>query len=260
MTETVIEYERDGAVAVIKLNGPPANALTVDLVERLDVAISRATDDGVAVVVVASAVPAFFAAGADIKLMQSGNVKRFAGYLTRLRGVIERLHDAPFLSIAACDGHTLGGGLELAMACTLRVAGVRARLGLPEARLGLLPGAGGTQRLPKLVGRTSALELIMSGRSVTAEVALEIGLVDRAVEDALGDAEEWAHELAQGPAEAYKAIVRCIEASEAGGDGMAVEFDEVTRLFESVDEQEGLAAFIEKRRPRFGAASKGTQT
>jgi len=249
----VVHYERTGRVAALSIDSAPANALSQELVADLDASFDRAVDDDVLAVVISSAVDGFFVAGADIRLMESGDVDVFADYLATVRGVIERLPSAPFLSIAAIDGHALGGGLELAMACTLRVAGRRARLGVPEVKLGLLPGAGGTQRLPRLVGRAAALDLTMTGRSADPDEALRIGLVDRVVDDALGESEEWAHELAQGPVDAYREIARCIDAATPGfDDGMAVELDAVTRLFTTSDGREGLSAFMEKRRPVFG--------
>jgi enoyl-CoA hydratase/carnithine racemase len=251
-TETV-RYQQTGRVAVLGFDSPPANALSTELIGGLDAALDRAIDQSAAVVVLTSVVPGFFVAGADIKLMEAGDVDVFTAYLRGVRGTIERLCDAPFLSIAAIDGHALGGGLELAAACSVRVAGPGARLGVPEVKLGLLPGAGGTQRLPRLIGRTAALDLTMSGRSVDAAEAVALGLVDRVVDDPTGEAEEWAHELAQGPIEAYREIVRCIDAAVPGlDDGMTVEFDAVARLFDSPDGREGLQAFIEKRRPTFG--------
>lgn len=259
-TAEAVHYQRTGRVAVLSFDAPPANALSAGLVDGIDAAFDRALDESVTVVVLASAVPGFFVAGADIKLMESGDSQVFAGYLRRLRSTIERLPDAPFLSIAAIDGHALGGGLELAAACTLRVAGPGARLGVPEVKLGLLPGAGGTQRLPRLIGRTAALELTMSGRSMDAAEAVASGLVDRAVDDAAGEAEEWAHELAQGPIEAYQEIVRCIDAAVPGLEGgMQVELDAVARLYDTPDGKEGLAAFIEKRRPVFGQGPTRTE-
>ncbi len=248
-----VHYERTGRVGVLAIDAAPANALSQELVANLDSSIDRAIDERALVVVITSAVDGFFVAGADIRLMESGDVEVFADYLATVRGVIERLPTAPFLSIAAIDGHALGGGLELAMACTLRVAGPRARLGVPEVKLGLLPGAGGTQRLPRLVGRAAALDLTMTGRSAEPEEALSLGLVDRVVDDAVGESEEWAHELAQGPVEAYREIARCIDAAMPGfDDGMALELDAVSRLFGTPDGREGLSAFMEKRRPVFG--------
>jgi hypothetical protein len=114
-------------------------------------------------VVVRSEVPGFFAAGADLKLLAATDASGFADYLDGLRGVLERIATLPQLSVAAIDGFALGGGLELAMACTVRVATPRSRLGVPEIKLGLLPGAAGTQRLPRLVGRGAALDLLLTG-------------------------------------------------------------------------------------------------
>ena len=255
MTDPV-SYERTGSVAVTTVESPPANALSTAVVAGLAEALQQAREDRVRVAVIVSAVPNFFVAGADIKLMSSGDRDTFTDYLRTVRAVIEELAAAPFVSIAAIDGHALGGGLELAAACTFRVAGAGARLGVPEVKLGLLPGAGGTQRLPRLVGRTAAIELMTSGRSMHAEEAHAAGLVDRLVDDAIGEAEEWAHELAQGPIEAVRQIVRCVDQAQGPWEpGMTAEFDTVAELFDSPDGREGLQAFIEKRRPNFGQRS-----
>jgi enoyl-CoA hydratase len=160
------------------------------------------------------------------------------------------------LSIAAIDGYALGGGLELAMACTMRVATPRSQLGVPEIKLGLLPGAGGTQRLPRIVGPARALGMLLTGRSAGGDEAERIGLVDHLVPD--GTAAEAAAELAQrfvaGPSRALAAIVRCVHAARdmPFADGMQVERAEIMSLFENADAREGLAAFLEKRRPTFG--------
>ncbi|HEY2286619.1 MAG TPA: enoyl-CoA hydratase/isomerase family protein, partial [Streptosporangiaceae bacterium] len=135
----------------------------------------------VKVLVVTSAVDRFFAAGADIKHMAAIDATSFTAYGDRMRAVNDRLAAAPFLSVAAVGGLALGGGLELAMAATLRVSGPRARFGLPEVKLGLIPGAGGTQRLPRLVGRGRALDIMLTGRQVPAAEALAIGLADRLI-------------------------------------------------------------------------------
>src|ERR1700691_2009862 len=131
------------------------------------------------VLVLASAVEGFFAAGADIKHMSAVDSASFREYGDALRGALERLAALPLVSVAAIDGLALGGGLELAMACTVRVGAARARLGLPEVKLGLIPGAGGTQRLPRLIGRGRALDLMLTGRQIQADEAYWIGLIDR---------------------------------------------------------------------------------
>lgn len=139
------------------------------------------------------------------------------------------------------------------MACTFRVVTERARLGLPEVKLGVLPGAGGTQRTVRLVGRGRALELLTSGRSVDGVEAVRIGLADVVADDADDEAQRWARGLAGGPRDAVRAIVRCVDAAaEAPAHGMAVEAAEVIALFDSPDGQEGIAAFLQKRPAVFG--------
>ena len=157
--------------------------------------------------------------------------------------------------MAAVDGLALGGGLELAMACTLRVGGARARLGLPEVKLGLIPGAGGTQRLPRLIGRGRALDIMLTGREVEAEEALRIGLVDRLVP--AGTAAEAARELARAlcaaSSPAQRAVVRTVTAAydRPLADGLRYEAEQVQELFEQGEAAEGIRAFIDKRAPEF---------
>src|ERR1700739_490465 len=158
----VVTWRRESpGVWVVTLDRPPANALGVPILEGLHAAIDAAERAGdVKVMIVASALDGFFAAGADIKHMSSVDAEAFMTSGATLRAVHDRLAGAPWVAVAAVDGLALGGGLELAMACTMRVSGPRGRFGLPEAKLGLIPGAGGTQRLPRLVGRGRALALL----------------------------------------------------------------------------------------------------
>jgi enoyl-CoA hydratase len=206
--------------------------------------------------VVTSALPGYFVAGADLHLLDGLDPDAFLRYLDRLRRVVDRIAAAPWLSLAAIEGHALGGGLELAMACTLRVASTSARLGVPEVKLGLLPGAEGTQRLPRLVGRGPALDLLLTGRSVAGEEGLRIGLIDRLVAEgrAHDTAIDLATTLAAGPRAAHAAIVRCVEAATAVpfAEGVEVERRELAALFVSEDGREGVRAFLDKRRARFG--------
>ena len=254
---SLVQHDVDGRVGIITLNGPPVNALTVSLVDELRVAQGELVDAGVSVAVVRSAIPGFFIAGADLKLLGSADAEGFAGYLDHIRPTIEHFAEAPYITIAAIDGHALGGGLELALACSIRVAGSGASLGVPEIKLGVIPGAGGTQRLGRLLPRGKALDLVLTGRSVDASTALELGIVDRIAPEGQSGGEaalELARELATGPVEAYRAAFRCADAArdldfEAG---MAIERDEVLALFESADGREGVAAFLEKRQSDFG--------
>jgi enoyl-CoA hydratase/carnithine racemase len=239
----------------VSMASPPANALSVPLLDGLHAALNAAEAAGnVKVVIVSSALDGFFAAGADIRHLAKIDAESFAGYGAQMRAVNDRIAAAPWLSVAAVDGLALGGGLELAMACTLRVSGPRARYGLPEVRLGLIPGAGGTQRLPSLVGRGRALDIMLTARQVPADEALAIGLVDRLTEgDVTVEALTLAVELSRGSLPAQRAVVRSVDAAfdlpiEAG---FKYEADQEQSLFEEGEAAEGITAFVAKRSPRF---------
>ena len=255
MVSGLVEVHVADRVAVLSMASPPANALSYELIANLDQAVTTVLDRGAAVIVIRSDLEKFFAAGADLKLLSRASTEDFNRYLVTLRAVIERINDLPQPSIAAIDGMALGGGLELALACTMRTASPSALLGLPEVKLGLLPGAGGTQRLPRLIGRGPALDLLLSGRSVDGQRALELGIIDQLFPgDQLAEQTlELAQILSKGPKEAIAAIVRCVDA--AGdlplAEGMAVEAGHVTGLFASEDAREGIAAFIENRSATF---------
>lgn len=243
------------AVLQVSMASPPANALSVPLLDGLHAALDAAEAAGnVKVMIVSSALDGFFAAGADIKHLAKIDAESFAGYGAQMRAVNDRIAAAPWLSVAAVDGLALGGGLELAMACTLRVSGPRARYGLPEVRLGLIPGAGGTQRLPSLVGRGRALDIMLTARQVPADEALAIGLVDRLTEgDVTVEALTLAGELSRGSLPAQRAVVRSVDAAfdlpiEAG---FKYEADQEQSLFEEGEAIEGITAFVAKRSPRF---------
>lgn len=243
-------------LATIELRRPPANALGAELVDALDAALDEIEQSGAGAVVVRSAVPGYFAAGADLKLLSTLDRHGFHDYLVHLRGAIERLATLGPPTVAALDGYALGGGLELAMACTIRVASSASRLGVPEIKLGLLPGAGGTQRLPQLVGRGPALDLLLTGRAIDAAEAERIRLVDLVVDqsgDVGHEAERIARAFVDGPSAAHTAIIRCVDAARdlRLSAGMGVEADAVLELFETDDAAEGIAAFLEKRRAEF---------
>jgi enoyl-CoA hydratase/carnithine racemase len=241
-------------VVLVTLDRPPANALGPPILDGLHAAIDAA-GDGVQVMIIASAVDGFFAAGADIKHMSAIDAATFAAYGDRMRHVNARLTAAPWLSVAAVDGLALGGGLELALACTLRVSGPRARYGLPEVKLGLIPGAGGTQRLPRLVGRGHALDVMLTGRQVRPDEALAMGLVDRLTsQDVVEAALALAGELAAASLPAQQAVVEAVDAAldRPFAEGLAAETKMVQDLFEHGEAAEGLRAFLDKRPPRFG--------
>ncbi|MBX6389049.1 MAG: enoyl-CoA hydratase/isomerase family protein [Frankia sp.] len=253
--EVVTWRTESAGVRVVTMARPPANALGIPLLDGLMAAIDDAAAAGdTKVMVITSALDGFFAAGADIKHMATIDAAAFTAYGDRMRAVNDRLAAAPFLSIAAIDGLALGGGLELALGATLRVAGPRAALGLPEVKIGLIPGAGGTQRLPRLVGRGRALDMMLTARQVPAAEAYAIGLVDRLTDgDVQKAALALADELIGASLPAQLAVVRTVDA--AGdlplADGQRYELAQEQQLFEQGEAAEGIAAFVEKRRPRF---------
>jgi enoyl-CoA hydratase/carnithine racemase len=251
-----VTWNRDGAVVEIVLDRPPANALGLEIITGLHTALDYVQAVDAKVIVVASAVDGFFAAGADIKHMSAIDAASFREYGDALRGAVERLAASPLISVAAIDGLALGGGLELALACTLRVGGARARLGLPEVKLGLIPGAGGTQRLPRLIGRGRALDLMLTGRQVPADEAYRIGLIDRFAEPgATARATAWqlARQLAAASTPAQLAVIRTVDAAydRPLPEGLRFEVEQVQDLFERGEAAEGLRAFIDKRAPQF---------
>jgi enoyl-CoA hydratase len=256
MSDTVVRWQTHApGIWVVTLDRPPANALGLPILDGLHAACDAAEEAGdVKVMVVSSTLEGFFAAGADIKHMATIDAESFLAYGDRMRSANDRIAGAPWLSIAAVDGLALGGGLELAMACTMRVAGPSARLGLPEVKLGLIPGAGGTQRLPRLVGRGRALDIMLTARQVDAAEAHAIGLVDRLADaEALKTALALAEELVDASLPAQRAVVRSVDAADELPlpQGMIFEAEQEQGLFEDGEAAEGIAAFVGKRRPNF---------
>jgi enoyl-CoA hydratase/carnithine racemase len=213
-------------------------------------------DEKVRVVIVRSALDRFFSAGADIKAFSEGTPAENMSMIRFAHGVLARIAAMPKIFIAEIGGHALGGGLEIALACDLRFAAEgRYRIGLPEVTLGLLPGNGGTQRLPRLIGWSRALDLMITGRTLTPEEAHQLDVVD-----ALHPAEElqamtrtYARAVADGAPLAVASIKRAVRegASLPPASGLALEQELMEALFESADAQEGLRAFVEKRPPAF---------
>ncbi len=240
-------------IGVISLSSPPAGALTHELLADLGGVLDELESGPVNVVVVQSSVTGHFGVGADLKLMESFTRATFAEYLTKVRSAIDRLAELPSITIAAIDGWALGGGLELALACTFRVCSPSAQLGLPEIRLGLLPGAGGTQRLTRLIGRDAALDLLLSGRRVGAAEARTLGLVSRVADsDVIATALSMAESYARRPPAAARAILRCVEAAlpYAAAPGLPFEEREMHELFEDADARRLVQEFVEERRRR----------
>ncbi|HJS27877.1 MAG TPA: enoyl-CoA hydratase-related protein [Actinomycetota bacterium] len=249
-----VRVENDGAVATIRLDRPPANALARAVSEELaEAARAVAADDAVRAVVVWGG-ERIFAAGADIKAMVDFGPEDIEPDVSPLGAACLELEAIPKITIAAVNGFALGGGCELALACDLRYAADDAQLGQPEILLGIIPGAGGTQRLPRLVGLARARDLVFSGRRLKASEALEIGLVDRVLpaDEAYAVAAEDARRFAAGPTRAYAAAKRAFAASAGDlASGLAAEREAFVRLFATRDQEEGMRAFLEKREPRF---------
>ena len=253
-----VRLEREGAVGLIVLDRPPANSYDYDFLRELGAAVDDArVDEEIRAVVLTSASEKFFCAGADLKAFQSGSPRRRAATTVIGHEVFRKFENTPMLFIAAIAGHALGGGLEMAMACDLRFAARGTyKLGLTETNLGLFPGNGGTQRLPRLVGLARAIDLISTGATFGPDEAETYRLIDRLFDDAASlraGALEYASKVAAGPAEA---IGRAKVAIQAGFSapldlGLAIEREAIARIFVSEDAEEGIRAFNEKRAPDY---------
>lgn len=245
-------------VALLTVDRPPANALDLALVREIGAVVaSVGSRPEVGAIVLTGAGPRFVA-GADIGAMQAMDPAAFPEFINGIQRVMDDIEAVPVPTVAAVNGHAMGGGLELALACDLRFLAEGARIGLPEVRLGLLPGAGGTVRLTELVGKGAALDLLYTGRQVEAQEALALRLVNRVVPaDRLVDETlAYAAALASGPREAVRALKACVLAELDGGrrSGQRTEAALVAGLFASDDAREGIAAFLERRPPVYGAA------
>jgi enoyl-CoA hydratase len=237
---------RDDGVAVVRLDNPKVNALSTEVLRQLEGAAKSLTDDPPGAVVVTGG-EKVFAAGADISEFGGPAEAELIGglFLRSLRAVAE----IPRATIAAVSGYALGGGCELALACDFRIASTRARFGQPEILLGIIPGGGGTQRLPRLVGVARAKDIILTGRQVDAVEALKIGLVDEVLDpDSLFDrALERAAEFAAGAVVAQGLAKRAIDRGLDGpiGAGLDLEQQLFTEVFATEDARAGVASFLE---------------
>jgi enoyl-CoA hydratase/carnithine racemase len=243
-------------VGWITLDRPPANSYDAEFLEELDRCVGEVAEAEVAVAVIRSASEKFFSAGADVKAFLERSPEDNMVMCRRAHRVLGRFADEAPLFVAAIAGHALGGGYEIALACDIRVAAEgRYRIGLPEVTLGLLPGSGGTQRLPRLIGRGRALELMTTGRTVSPAEAERIGMVDRLVPAAEFDqaVAELAAGLAAGAPLAIAAITRVVNdgLERSLEDALERELQELAALFASEDAREGMTAFTEKRPPSY---------
>jgi enoyl-CoA hydratase/carnithine racemase len=244
-----VQVEIDAAVAVIRLSRPPMNALNAQVqTEIAGAAAQLATDRQVRAVILYGG-EKVFAAGADIKEMADASYAAMAVNTQRLQSAFTAVAQLPQPVIAAITGYALGGGLELALCADFRILGESAKVGQPEIQLGVIPGGGGTQRLPRLIGPSRAKDLIFTGRFVGAQEALAIGLADRVVPDAdvLTAARELAGRFVSGPALALRAAKQAID---QGLDvdlasGLQLERLQFAALFATEDQKAGMHSFVE---------------
>jgi len=253
-----VRLEVSDGIGTIRLDRPPMNALNASMQEELRAAANAAATDPEVRAVVVYGGEKVFAAGVDIKEMLDMSYVDMSVRAEALTGAFDAVARIPKPVVAAVTGYALGGGCELALACDWRVAASDAKLGQPEINLGIIPGAGGTQRLPRLIGPARAKDLIMSGRMVAADEALEIGLVDKVVpaQEVYPAAVELVQRYANGPAQALRAAKIAID---AGLDrdlaaGLTWESQLFAGLFATADRTEGMAAFVEKRKPNFSGS------
>lgn len=245
-----VDVSIDSGVATILLKRPPMNALNAQVQREIGQAAEAVSENGAVGAVVLFGGPKVFAAGADIAEMSSMTYAEMASASRALRSAFTSVARIPQPTIAAITGYALGGGLELAMCCDFRVMGDNAKIGQPEIALGIIPGAGGTQRLPRLVGPARAKDLVFSGRFVNAEEALAIGLVDRVCspDDVYDQAVQWAAALARGPRIALQAAKAAIDAGlEVDLEtGLEIERAHFSALFATEDQRIGMETFLDK--------------
>jgi enoyl-CoA hydratase/carnithine racemase len=254
MAYDTLILDREESVAVITLNRPPANAISEPLIRELNTALNEVqADAAIRAVVITGSGDRIFCGGADLgAAFSGGDVEAFIRFGN---GVMRKMERFPKPIVAAINGHAMGGGCEVAMACHLRLLKETARMGQTESNLGIIPGYGGTQRLPRLIGRTKALEFLLLGTQIPAQECLTLGLVNRLCKDGetLSDAKALARQLARRAPLAMAAIIKAVdEGLEAPmARSIDVEIDAFMPTLRSEDAAEGIQAFFTKREPTF---------
>ncbi|WCE04831.1 enoyl-CoA hydratase [Pseudoxanthomonas sp. JBR18] len=258
-SHTGLKAEADGHVAIVTLSNPPANTWTVHSLAALrDLVAALNADREIYALVVTGEGEKFFSAGADLKQFANGDKAHAREAARRFGEAFEALAAFRGVSIAAINGYAMGGGLECALACDLRIAEDHAQLALPEAAVGLLPCAGGTQALPRLVGEGWAKRMILLGERVDAATALRIGLVEDVVPkgEGLARALAWAHRAGKQSPTSVAACKTLVQATRSGSFAAALvaEREAFVDLFDTADQVEGVSAFLEKRAPQWSNA------
>ena len=257
--KTLVHYQVEDGIAIMELDNPPANTYSYEMMRQLDEAVLKARfDDRVHVIIIRGKGAKFFSAGADIEMLNRVTPEFKYYFCLHANETLNRLERTPKLVIAALNGHTVGGGLEIAMTCDLRIARRDAgQIGLPEIALGVLPGTGGTQRLSRHVGKARALELMVSGRKISFEEAHEIGLVHDIYENEgfFEQVKAFARHFLP-PNKASKAVGRIKLAVQTGAEvplweALALEQELQAGLFSSEDAKEGIRSYVEKGIPKF---------
>jgi len=260
--KTLLDYRVQDGIAVMTLNDPPANTYSYDMMQQLDRAVLTARmDEAVQVIVITGQGDKFFCAGADIQMLANVTPSFKYYFCLHANETLNRLEQTPKLVIAAINGHCVGGGLEVAMAADLRVARKGAgKLGLPEVSLGVLPGTGGTQRLTRLVGKSKAIELMVTGDLFNFEKGLELGILNQIFSAETGDqfreqVLEYARQFTS-PNKASQAVGRIKRSVQTGAEisfeaALALERELQQQLFQSEDAKEGLDAYVGKRKAEF---------
>lgn len=241
-------------IALVTLNRPPVNSINSGLLEELnDILDKLAQSQEARVLVITGAGEKAFSAGADIT--EFAEIRAGKRRAVNVHDLFLKIENYPKPVIAAINGYALGGGCELAMSCHLRIAAREAKIGLPEVRLGIIPGWGGTQRLPRLIGKVKALELMLTGDHISAEEAMHLGLVNKVVPgvELMSETRKLAGRLASGAPLAMQAILRAVTKGLEVPieEGIKFEQEESALVFSSEDAKEGSKAFLEKRAPVF---------
>ena len=257
--EPGLKVEFDDGVAHLVLDYPPVNQFDEHFLTAITEAVETLPSD-VRALVVSSSVDRIFAAGGDIPWMASAPLEEQLRFVDLCQSTYSLFEQVSYPTIAAVEGACLGGGMELTLACDIRILGPDAKLGLPEATIGLIPGAGGITRLVRAIGRGAAHDLLITGRRVTTSEAIAMGIASRTAErgEAVADALALARTLADGPTEAIEATKRLATIASQGTipDGLAREREAWESVRPSAKTQEGLEAFAEKRKPDFRAAAR----